>query len=756
MSVTHNVVLNVDKDKVRLDQRVHVRCGDVSSQVVRCALQSGGAAWTPATGSTAKLEILKPDGTWTVTNASISGSNVSGTVPAAAMSAPGECKRAYFRIINGSTEDTTEDFYLYVYPNATQDAIESLPFSDEFEALLEASESELRDMIDDIFIKREPMDDSSATYDLNSYVKNGAHVFATGPTYVNAPDEMTQGILVVFQPDVGAGRQPIAQLLYTTGPKIFIRWKWSTWGTWRKLVHDGDGPFTTLPAVTSGDCDVNTLTSHGIALLRGTATYSNVPDGFKSGVIISFTATSNAIFQLLYVNVDTVGGLIQGRTYMRFRGTDSSWSNWTKLALDTDTADSFVILPPVSSGTCNLNDLVKSGALMLMSYASYENAPEGFTGGHITVSAGKSSNVVLQILDDGNNALWWRRRNNSNVWSPWALMSHSNGSLTTAAAITSGEFDLNTVTGNKTLLLRGTATYLNTPGQISFASGMLIAFEATSYAKIQILYSLRRVFIRYCNVSSQWQAWIELSGESETGNIDMYGLGDSWSLKTCGYKKRQQAMCIHDGYLVSGLDSSTGDSLGYSIGENDLVVLSGQDVGHVNAVTYDSGRDLFWVSGWDDGTVYGVRIDFDLNTYSIERTVDVSQYGVRTTCAYCEETDQFFITAAQVTPVIGDNVKNYNLVVTDIDGVQVRVKEGIEFAFNAVQDIHVSGLTAYVAHGYTANYPSKVTAISVESLTVEDVIYFNGGFESGEIEGITAENGDLYLGWSTVYKAFSL
>lgn len=152
MSVTHKITLNVDKDKLRLDQRVHVRCGDKSSQVVSCSMRYGGSAWTPNEGSTAKLEILKPDNTWTVTAATISGSTVRGTVPLAAMSAPGECRRAYFRIINasGSTEDTTEDFYLYVLPNATQDAIESSSYTDEFDALLEASESRINDLLDEV------------------------------------------------------------------------------------------------------------------------------------------------------------------------------------------------------------------------------------------------------------------------------------------------------------------------------------------------------------------------------------------------------------------------------------------------------------------------------------------------------------------------------------------------------------------------------------------------------------------------------
>ena len=150
MAVTHNVTLDVDKNRMRLDQSVHVRTGDKSSQTVKCALTKDGAAYSPASGTTAKLEILKPDNTWTVTSATVSGSNVSGVVPLEAMSAPGECKRAYFRLISGSTEDTTEDFHLHVFPNAYDQAIESRPYSDQLDELIEAASEELQDTIDEV------------------------------------------------------------------------------------------------------------------------------------------------------------------------------------------------------------------------------------------------------------------------------------------------------------------------------------------------------------------------------------------------------------------------------------------------------------------------------------------------------------------------------------------------------------------------------------------------------------------------------
>lgn len=270
MSVTHNVVLNVDKDKVRLDQRVHVRCGDVSSQVVKCALQSGGAAWTPATGSTAKLEILKPDGTWTVTNASISGSNVSGTVPAAAMSAPGECKRAYFRIISGTKEDTTEDFYLYVYPNATQDAIESRPYSDQLDELIAAADQELQDIIDEVR-------DIRTGYSGTAYATAGAAVRAGDSEMSRNQTYLGYGS-IQFQIDEGqthSSRKDRISLHIEQGEEFVVNVTRAYGPGVKVFVYDSEDVAHEVANVTANGTDVtlvSPVTAEKVGLFMGAST----------------------------------------------------------------------------------------------------------------------------------------------------------------------------------------------------------------------------------------------------------------------------------------------------------------------------------------------------------------------------------------------------------------------------------------------------------------------------------------------------
>ena len=174
MSVTHNVTLDVDKRRFCYEQAVHVRVGDKATQTVTAALTKNGASYSPPSGSTAKIEVLKHDNTWSVSSATISGSSVSGILPLEAISCPGECKRAYFRITNsaGTQDDTTEDFYLYVFPNATDDAIESRPYSDQLDELIAAADQELQDTIEEVRDVRNGFD--GTVYDsAGDAVRNG-------------------------------------------------------------------------------------------------------------------------------------------------------------------------------------------------------------------------------------------------------------------------------------------------------------------------------------------------------------------------------------------------------------------------------------------------------------------------------------------------------------------------------------------------------------------------------------------------------
>lgn len=112
-----DISLDIRKGTVFPMQSVTVRVGDIGSQTIRCSLLSAGAPFTPD-GMTARLDILKADGTWARCSASVSGSMATCTLPPQAVSSPGLCRLAHFVLLKGdSVVESTDGFMLDVLPN---------------------------------------------------------------------------------------------------------------------------------------------------------------------------------------------------------------------------------------------------------------------------------------------------------------------------------------------------------------------------------------------------------------------------------------------------------------------------------------------------------------------------------------------------------------------------------------------------------------------------------------------------------------
>lgn len=131
MAVTHEITLEVNKSTSVVPPRVVVRVGDVASQTIKAQLRNDGASYTP-TGS-ARLDILKADGTWARCTATISGSTVSCTLPSQAVSSPGLARLAHFVFYTGTTRaESTEGFELRILPAVdTSDPEEAADYYDD-------------------------------------------------------------------------------------------------------------------------------------------------------------------------------------------------------------------------------------------------------------------------------------------------------------------------------------------------------------------------------------------------------------------------------------------------------------------------------------------------------------------------------------------------------------------------------------------------------------------------------------------------
>lgn len=132
MAVTHEITLEVNKSTSLVPPRVVVREGDVATQTISAQLMNDGEKYTPS-GLTARLDILKADGTWARCTASISGSTVKCTLPSQAVSSPGLARLAHFVLYSGTTKaESTEGFELRILPAVdTSDPEEASEYYDD-------------------------------------------------------------------------------------------------------------------------------------------------------------------------------------------------------------------------------------------------------------------------------------------------------------------------------------------------------------------------------------------------------------------------------------------------------------------------------------------------------------------------------------------------------------------------------------------------------------------------------------------------
>lgn len=135
--VNHDIELDVRKRTGTVPASVTVRVGDIGSQTIKARLTNGGAAFEPS--GTARLDILKADGTWCRCVASIDGSTAECTLPPEALSSPGTARLAHFVFVDGGETASTEGFDLRVLPNVdVSDAdAEAENYDDQLQGLYE-------------------------------------------------------------------------------------------------------------------------------------------------------------------------------------------------------------------------------------------------------------------------------------------------------------------------------------------------------------------------------------------------------------------------------------------------------------------------------------------------------------------------------------------------------------------------------------------------------------------------------------------
>lgn len=134
--IEHPITLDVTKRVGSIPPCVTVRVGDVGSQVVVASLINGGEPYDPDADS-ARLDVLKADGTWCRCTAEVTGSVARCELPPQAVSSPGTARLAYFVFNSGDAAESTEGFELRVLGAVDPSAEEAKGYDDQLTKLYE-------------------------------------------------------------------------------------------------------------------------------------------------------------------------------------------------------------------------------------------------------------------------------------------------------------------------------------------------------------------------------------------------------------------------------------------------------------------------------------------------------------------------------------------------------------------------------------------------------------------------------------------
>jgi hypothetical protein len=135
---------DLDMDKTRRSKTIlAVRVGDIGSSVVKANIKADGEDYTPA-GSKCYFECLTNAGTSVRTEASLSGSIVTATLPSQAFKKPGVISVAYFRFENGTYDnpsyvESTQNFAIVV-PDSIDDNVDPSDYIADWRAVAEIEE----------------------------------------------------------------------------------------------------------------------------------------------------------------------------------------------------------------------------------------------------------------------------------------------------------------------------------------------------------------------------------------------------------------------------------------------------------------------------------------------------------------------------------------------------------------------------------------------------------------------------------------
>lgn len=428
--------------------------------------------------------------------------------------------------------------------------------------------------------------------DLNNITENG--IYSVSTSMSNYPTGAQNGMLVVFNATANRKLQLLAESMQTFGSisKLYYRcaeYTNNTWSKWELVVNVDNleellrsGGRTIVFNRLNANTDLDTITSAGYYSLPSLYTWTNAPDGFSYGFLVSYIDSTSRFLQVIY---DQGNGKCFTRSYVS--GTWGAWKgqgNVQEAAIaplfSTSTAyiagqsviydgklyrftsshsagawnPSHVALTDVNaeklginaSSSSDLDSYLDTGFFAVRS--NYTNYPTGESNNGTLVvmnyaSGARSVQMLFTSVASASSpsVMYVRNRSYNNVWGKWELIATTdnigdvarNSGRIIVLRNLQANTDMNDCTDAGYYSLNTQYTWTNVPSGWTY--GFIVVYSLSGRL-LQVAYNQGTGDVwQRSYASGAWGSWQRINGSDENCSIK-YDSANTWQITFGDFK----------------------------------------------------------------------------------------------------------------------------------------------------------------------------------------------------------------------------
>ena len=561
------------------------------------------------------------------------------------------------------------------------------------------------------------------TTDFNNLTDVGSYYFPQ-PTYDNCSNVPTQNVLsaCILEVSVSFNGVILQIATLTVAHMQFMRIRdtgqtWRAWSTINGSVIYGNGNY-----------DLNTFKSEGVYAFRASATRTNEPNYDTIGPYILVVKDINAGRATHQTFISCRDGL----QFERYYSDTYNWNAWT---------------PIISSAMINIthtetdfNNCIMPGTFYISAYefGLMSNKPPIPTSSIaiLKVSSIYGGVIFQEVVCAYTSYTYRRYRNFSQQWSDWVL--HTGISLYGPIIESSGE-DLNNYINSGNYSFKMATPITNLPSN-ALSGSTNYDLKVFKYSPENVLYQQLtdvrngRIWTRYRQGDGTWIGWKEVGGKHAPDILFTSPYISKLSFSETRNRKTIQEIAVYNGHIFE-----FGNEVVSIDGANPIAISCGHGNNAMFGKTLHGDFPYLYCGSWNynDCKVYVNEVT--TSSATLVRTITFENMtGHLNMCV--DETNGFIYILLN---------KSEATSVGDIDFIKASLSDGSIISRTTLPDAmpFMQGMEFHNGLIYALNGDANRNANN--HLTIFDtsgnIIQKSEPIPTGEVEGISFDNGKLYI-----------